>query len=274
MNRKFTKPVAGLLLIGALSMTGLGFAAAQQTDPAADPAASLGLPGLFEQGGRGGFGQPGEGRGPGGRGGHGGREVTQALVAQLSETTGLATADIAARVAAGETLAAIIEAEGGDVEAFTNSVVALLTEQIDHAVASGRLTAAQAEARIAELPARVTAVLSGEAGGRWLSGRGIGAEVSGRRIVLSLLADTLAAQNSTLTVRDLRDLLASGETLQSILDEAGIDAAAFVDDAVARYEARVNVAVVDGTITPESAQALVEAFRAELETQLNEAPAI
>lgn len=97
---------------------------------------------------------PGDGnRGPG-RGGD--------IAEIITEQTGLTAEEIREQLQAGSTLAEVIEANGGDVQAVIDAMVAEATERINSSVEEGRLTQEQADERLAELEQHVTDRLNGE----------------------------------------------------------------------------------------------------------------
>ena len=105
-------------------------------------------------------------QGPGGRDGRGHRGHHRGghLIDTIAEALGMEPEDIiqALQAEEGTTLADVIEANGGDVEAIIATVVEDKTERLNEAVADGRLTQEEADERLAELEARITERLNGE----------------------------------------------------------------------------------------------------------------
>lgn len=92
------------------------------------------------------------GHGGGGRGGGGGRID----VAAAAEALGITEEELGTRTQAGSTLADIAEAEGVEEGELVDALVAAARTRHAAAVAAGRLTQAEADARAVDLEARVT----------------------------------------------------------------------------------------------------------------------
>jgi len=105
------------------------------------------------------------------RGGHG-----AAFGEDVAEVLGLTTEELRSRLGEGQTLADIARAEGVDVQAVVDAIVAAQKERLDQAVANGDLTEEEADQRAADLAEDVQARVEGRAeGGRDHGGlRGVG----------------------------------------------------------------------------------------------------
>ncbi len=103
--------------------------------------------------GEGGFG---EGRGPGGR--HGGPGMFGRGVASeaLTDLLGLDAQELRQQLRDGSTLADIATAQGVEVQAVVDELVAELTERTDNAVENGRIDQAEADQKLADAEARIT----------------------------------------------------------------------------------------------------------------------
>lgn len=227
--------------------------------------------------------QPGPGGGgPGGPGGHGmggrGHGLMRELVTIISEETGLTAQEILQQVRDGATLAEIITANGGDVQAVTDAIIAAVTEEVNEAVATGRITQERADEILANLPAMVENALNGEfepgfggpRGDRGDRGMGMG------RGAIAVVR--LAAELTGLSAQDIRAQLEDGATLETILTENGVEVDAFVAEALERMEARLSVLVADGRITQAEADEMLTTFEMELRERIaqplpEEAPA-
>ena len=121
------------------------------TSAQADEVASTIAEARPEGPGRGGHGG-GHGGGPGGGAGGGGRVD----MAAAAEALGITPEELRTQTQAGQTLAELAEAEGVPVDDLVAALVAAAQERLDEAVAAGRLTQAQADARAAVLEARIT----------------------------------------------------------------------------------------------------------------------
>jgi hypothetical protein len=202
-----------------------------------------------ERGGRGeGRGDRGDMRGQGER----------FLVEAAATATGLEPRDLLSELRDGGTMADVIVANGGDVQSVINIAIASATQRINAAVAEGRMTQEEADSLLSEVPARYESLLNTD----WAE-RAV--EVGGAMGVIRL-----AAEQTGLDARTIREQLQGGASLAQVLTDNGVEVDAFIDDAVARLEARLNVRVVDGRMTQEEADALVSSFRSQLTERINQ----
>jgi len=91
-----------------------------------------------------------------GRGGHG-----TAFGEDVAEVLGLTTEELRDRLGEGQTLAAIAGAEGVDVQAVVDAIVAAHQERLDQAVADGDLTQEEADERAAALEEHARDIVDG-----------------------------------------------------------------------------------------------------------------
>ena len=190
--------------------------------------------------------------GRGGFGGRGDRPVVAAVIQAAVDATGQTAEELATGLRSGSTLADLVTAAGGNVQAVIDAAVAAGQERIDEAVAAGTITQEQATTMSAELTDRVTAAVNGELGGRGLGlGRG-GLRMAGARELVSAVADATG-----LTVQDIVQQWRDGSSLNDIATANGADPAAIVQAAVTDATAAINQAVTDGRITQEQADPLL-----------------
>lgn len=170
---------------------------------------------------------------------------------------GLDATALATELRAGGSFADAITAAGGEPETVIETLMASVEQRLARAVENGRITQANADAYLADLEARLTA---------WLQTSPLP-----NRLMMQLVpgAVQLAADELDMTPREVRAALANGSTLAQLLEEGGEDVTAFVDTLVARAEARLNVRVVDGQMTPEQAEAALADIRADIEAHVN-----
>lgn len=97
--------------------------------------------------------------GPGGRGGghHRGGSLTV-----VAEAIGIDADALKEALRSGQTIAEVAEANGVDVQVVVDAMVAGISEKLDEAVSSGRLTQEKADERKAEAPERATDRVNGE----------------------------------------------------------------------------------------------------------------
>jgi hypothetical protein len=121
----------------------------------------------------------GVGRGPGAPGHFGGpRALGAPALGAAAKALGTTQADLLTQLRSGKSLAAVAKDKGIDVQKVVDALVAEAKQRIADAVKSGRLTQAQADQRLKNLTARITAKVNatrpdgpGRAGpggpGRW-----------------------------------------------------------------------------------------------------------
>lgn len=221
-----------------------------------------GMPGGRGQGGPGQFGGGQFGPGMGGRmdGQRGDRVGGLMLVRFVADELGVEPSEIITQLQAGDvTLAEVVTDAGGDATAVLEAAIAAASERIALALENGRIDQTQADALLAQLTDRLTTEFNTSP----LEQR---IDQLGSRVALEAAADSLDTTARSL-LNDLRD----GGTLSEILGAGGVDVTAFSSDVIARMQARLNVQVVDGNLTPERAADLLAAFESALTTRLNEA---
>lgn len=183
----------------------------------------------------------------------------------LAEQTGLEPRELMMQLRDGATLADLITANGGDVDAVVAEAVAQLTEQINTAVSDERLTQEQADQLLANLEANVTAIVNGEMP---LSlGEGFGGR-EGRGEQRQALMDSIT-EATGLTAQELLAQLREGKTLAEILTENGADVTAFIDQVIAEAETHLDEAVAAGRLTEEEKAERLEMLRQQLEERIN-----
>jgi polyhydroxyalkanoate synthesis regulator phasin len=109
----------------------------------------------------------GFGHGPGpGHHGRGPRGVGVDLDT-IATTLGMTTDDLRAQLAGGTPLTEIITAQGSTVDAVVDALVAEAQADLEQKVADGVLTQEQADAILADLPARLTEMIENDMLGPW-----------------------------------------------------------------------------------------------------------
>lgn len=204
------------------------------------------------------------------QGGQNGRQQAQQFLMQsVSDATGLSNQEIMTQVRGGMTLAEVIEANGGSVDAVVGSAVAAATEAINTMVSEGKLTQEQADETIATLETAYTDAVNGDlAGQRPENGRPGPRPDDAARSPRDLAGGVVraAAESAGLDARDLMTQLRDGAILADILSANGVDVQTFIDDQIAKADERLNQAVESGRITTEQK----DAFLSELSTRLTD----
>ena len=191
-----------------------------------------------------------------GRGG-GKSSVTTAI----EEQTGLSQEDLRARLADGESLADIIEAEGGDLEAVVTAALTGLDEKVEAFVEAGRLESDQVDDYKAAAEQRVRDWLAGTNDGFRGKSRGrMGGKSHGLIAIVS--------EQTSVSVEDIRTKLADEESLADIVEEAEGDLTAVTDAAMASFETRLTTAIENGRVSAEQADELRQSTRERIEAAL------
>jgi hypothetical protein len=111
------------------------------------------------------------------RGGHGPGEYHHHGLDEAADFLGLTEDALRTQLESGKTLAQVARDQGKPVDGLIDALVAEEQQELDEAVADGRLTQAQANERLAELRARVTDKVNGVRselrGGSRFFGRGL-----------------------------------------------------------------------------------------------------
>jgi len=178
-----------------------------------------------------------------------------ALIDLVREATGLEPDALHAALRDGDSLAALIEANGGDAEAFITEATAAVTES--------------ASARIAE---RIEAMVQGEhpAGMKGADGRGRGAArgFPGRAIRPMAGMQESLLEATGLEPRELFNALRSGVSLAGLIEANGGDVEVFIAEVNESFNARVDAALADGKLSEERAALLKEGMGARLEAMV------
>jgi hypothetical protein len=180
------------------------------------------------------------------------------LIQATADATGLQPQQITRQLRDGSTLAEVITANGADVNTVVNDAVAAATEQINAAVAAGRLGQEQVDRLLAALPDLYNAAVNGE----------LRQALVEWGVTRSLIA--LAAEQTGLQPREIAQELRSGQSLADVLTSHDVDVNTFIDAAVAQLEERLDSAVTNGRITQERADEMLQTFRDRLTEGINQ----
>ena len=184
------------------------------------------------------------------------------LAQSVADAIGMQPRELLPLLHEGLSLAEIVESNGGDVEAVIADAVADGSARIGEAVANGRLTEARADALTANLESFYRNAMTQTVGQhRVQMAAGVG--------ILRL-----AAEQTGLLPREIVAEIRDGSTLADVLAEHGIDANAFIDDAITQAETRLDQAVSNGRMTQERADELLNSLRERLTERLTVSEAI
>jgi hypothetical protein len=179
----------------------------------------------------------------------------------VADETGLEPRDIVVQLRDGLTLSDIITTNGGDVDQVIADSLVQLTDQINQAVANGRLTQDRADKLLTNLEDVITRAINGELFPNRL---GLLENRVGRGVL------NLAAEQTGLERAEIVQELKAGKSLADILTEHNVDVTAFIDTAVNQASERAYSAVANGRITQERADQLISIFRDRLTESMNQ----
>ena len=170
---------------------------------------------------------------------------------------GISTSELRSELESGRTPAQIADATSGkSASGLIDALVAQARSDLDAAVSSGKLTTAQEQALLANLPQMVTDLLNGTRPPFGFRGHG----------------DDLAAAAGYLGIStsELRSDLESGKTLAQIADAtSGKSAAGLVDALVAHEKSDLDAAVAAGKLTAAQEQTLLAHLQEAITDRVN-----
>ncbi len=185
--------------------------------------------------------------GRGGRGSdrRGGDRVRQAagheLIDAVAEATGLEPQAILQQMRENEgmTLAQVVEANGGSVDAVIAAAIASATERINEAVANENMTQEQADELLATLEEKFTEAVNNPLPDRPERPGGNGQQdlVQG---VLRAVAEATGLEGEA-----IREQIQSGATLSDILTAQGVDVETFVDEYLSNMQQGLRERLID-----------------------------
>lgn len=185
------------------------------------------------------------------------RNGERGLLQSVAEATGLSAEEILPMLRDGMTLAEVVTANGGDVQAVIADAIADATTRISEAVANERLTQEQADELIANLETLFTNSINGT----------LREHLVETRVGVGVLE--LAAEQTGLNPREITEQMRGGTTLSELLTANGVDVNAFIDDVVAQADTRLDQAVANGRIPQERADEMLANLREQLTQRLN-----
>lgn len=195
------------------------------------------------------------------RGDHGGRGSLGrgASLTTIATALSMTETDLQSALQSGKTVAALATEKGVALQTIVDALIAEQKTLLQQAVTEGRLTQAQADARLAalqsELPTRLsTAFTPGMRGdGRGMLGRfGLGAS-------LTTVATTLGVSES-----DLLTALQAGKSVADVAAEKNVDLATVSAAIVAEQNTKLQQAVSAGQLTQAQADQQLALLQANL----------
>jgi hypothetical protein len=213
-----------------------------------------------------GFGGPGFGFGPGGPGAPGMlKGFLQDGLSAAAKYLGLSASDLQAKLANGQSLADVAKAQKKDVAGLQDAIVAAEKADLDKAVTDKQLTQSQADDALNQLKARIGDLVNGQLrfGGRH---GGLGG-----RAALGIGLDA-AAKYLGLTQAQLRQKLASGQSLADVAKAQKKDVSGLEAALTAAAKSRLDKAVADKKLTAAQADQLLSTLKAHVDDAVNAKP--
>ena len=172
----------------------------------------------------------------------------------LANALGIDVEEVHAALAG--TIADLAEGQGMTVGDLADAIIAPMIERIQQAVDNGNITQEQADEQIAQMEERT---LQGLESGSWFSmGRG-GFRGDRHGAPLTALAEAL-----DLTVDELHEALADGQTVAEVAEAQGVELEDLLDTLIAPMIERVQQAVDDGNMTQEQADERIAQMKEQM----------
>jgi hypothetical protein len=185
------------------------------------------------------------------------REVLQVA----SEETGLSIRDIMSQMQPdGATLADVIEANGGSVDAVITTSIANVTDRANQAVADGDATQEQVDQLLSNLEQLITDGINGDLPR--------GDNGSPRRNMARMLVTTIADETG-MDARDVVQATRDGATPAEVIEANGGSVDNVIASATVTVTDRVNEAVANGNMTQEQADNILGNIEQTLTDILN-----
>jgi len=173
--------------------------------------------------------------------------------ASVAEILGLTVEELQAARDAGQRLDQIVETQGLTMEEFQAAMQAAKIAQINQAVADGELTQEQADAMIERIENGDGPGRGGRGNGPKHRGPQAGGERGERGERGAVVAEVLG-----MTAEELQAAREAGQKLNEIVEAQGLTMEEFQAAMQAAKIAQINQAVVDGELTQEQADAMIE----------------
>jgi hypothetical protein len=184
------------------------------------------------------------------------RHAPGALLKAAAEYVGMSRAELVKAARSGQTLAQIAVANGKTVDGLKAAMRSALKAKLDRAVAAGKLSAAQATARLERGDRLIDRLVNGRLA------------ASKQRAGKSRLLNA-AARYIGVTPRALRAELRAGKSLAQVASAHGKTAAGLKAALLQSFKARLGRAVESGRITSAQAQSRLDRISARLDRLIN-----
>ena len=232
MNKRITKVVGGAAVIGALALAALsstGTASAQSL------IAKVGIT----------------------KAAHDGRGPAKSMTA-VAGVLKLTEAELKTQLDSGKSLAAVAATQNVSVQSVIDVIVADKQAHIAEEVASGEITQAQADAKLAEVTAKVTTKVNS------VRSEGMGSKGRGPAKSMTAVAGVLK-----LTEAELKTQLDSGKSLAAVAATQNVSVQSVIDVIVTEVRAHIAEEVASGEITQAQADAKLADVTAKVTEKVN-----
>ena len=238
MNKKKIRIIGGVAIVGALALsaaTGVGSASAKSV---------LSKVGISKPA-------------------HDGRGPAKSL-ANIATVLKLTEAELKAQLDNGNSLADVAKTQNVNVSAVIDAVVAEMKAHIAEEVASGELTQAQADAKLAEATVRATDMVNGVRPAGMGEGKHGGKGHGGPAKSLANVATVLK-----LTEAELKTQLDSGKSLAAVAATQNVGVQSVIDVVVAEMQAHIANEVTSGELTQAQADEKLDNVTARATDMVN-----
>jgi uncharacterized protein YidB (DUF937 family) len=176
----------------------------------------------------------------------------------IATAIGITPAQLTTEVQGGKTLAQVAQAHGVDPAKVISAVATIETKEIDDALAAGRITQAQADAKKAGVQAEATTEVNQTRppGGK----RGGAGDAADQKVI----ADSIGISASQLLTE-----LQGGKTVAQVAQAHGTDPAKVVSALVAEETKEIDDALAAGKITKDRADKAKAALPQRVQNQVN-----
>ena len=164
----------------------------------------------------------------------------------VASVLGMTADELHTELRAGKSLASIAESKGVAVQKVIDAIVAEVKAHVADEVASGELTQAEADAKLADVTSKVTEMVNSTRPARGEGNHRGGREGLGVDAVASVLG---------MTTEELHTELHAGKSLASIAESKGVAVQKVIDAIVAEVKAHVAEEVASGELTQAEADA-------------------
>jgi predicted XRE-type DNA-binding protein len=190
--------------------------------------------------------------------------VTDGLAA-AAKYLGLSESDLRDKLSRGQSLAEVAKAQNKAVDGLQDAIVAAEKADLDKAVADKQLTQSQADDALDALKSHIDDLVNGRLSFRGPRGGIVGKGAFG-------IGLDAAAKYLGLTQAQLRQKLASGQSLADVAKAQNKDVKGLEDALTAGTKTKLDKAVADKKLTQAQADKLLDALKSHVDDAVNAKP--